>query len=59
MAESKYRNFHVICVWCGERIRENKDKNLEGMCLSCFYRMLNERARAWSKKRSDQRVSER
>jgi formylmethanofuran dehydrogenase subunit E len=59
MAESKYKRFHLICVWCGEKIRENRDKDLEGMCLDCFYRMLNERMRAGSKKRAGQRVSER
>lgn len=53
------RRFHVICAWCGAQIRENKKKDLEGMCLRCFYRVLNERVRTASKTRAGQRVSER
>lgn len=60
MPELRNQNtFRVTCVWCGTRIRENKNKDTEGMCLRCFYRILNERVRTWTTKRAGGRVSER
>ena len=60
MAETeKKRRFNLLCVWCGAKIRETKEKDLEGTCLSCFYRILNERTQTWPKARPDQRLSER
>jgi DNA-directed RNA polymerase subunit RPC12/RpoP len=29
----------VQCVWCGAKIREDKE-DTNGVCLKCFYQML-------------------
>ena len=29
----------VQCVWCGSKIREDKE-DTTGVCLQCFYQML-------------------
>lgn len=33
--------FVVQCIWCGAKIREDKKEETTGVCLSCFYRILN------------------
>jgi len=33
--------FVVQCIWCGENIREDKQEEAEGVCLKCFYQILN------------------
>ena len=31
--------YMVECVWCGAKIREDKE-DTNGVCLKCFYQML-------------------
>ena len=33
--------FVVHCISCGQRIREDKQEETEGVCLRCFYEILN------------------
>ena len=40
MNEREKEPFVVQCIWCGARIREDKDETT-GVCLSCFYQILN------------------
>ena len=40
--KSKHRpSFHVVCVWCGVKIRDDKQEDTSGVCLKCFYKMLS------------------
>ena len=38
--------FAVRCIWCGIIIRKDISADSHGACLTCFYRILNERLRA-------------
>jgi len=40
------KDFQVLCVWCGAKIRKDRDENSFGVCLQCFYRILDEYLRA-------------
>ena len=31
----------VECVWCGTKIREDKEEDSDAVCLKCFYQMLS------------------
>ena len=31
----------VECVWCGAKIREDKEEDTDAVCLKCFYQMLS------------------
>ena len=53
------RGFEIRCVWCGVKIRRDNSKDAEGICLSCFYRILNERFRAQKRARAGEGVSDR
>lgn len=33
--------FVVQCIWCGEKIRDDKDEETTGVCLKCFYQILS------------------
>ena len=41
MNEQNKETFVVQCVWCGARIREDKEEETTGVCLGCFYQILN------------------
>jgi predicted nucleic-acid-binding Zn-ribbon protein len=42
MNETETQKYFVVqCIWCGARIREDKEKETTGVCLSCFYQILN------------------
>lgn len=32
--------FQVSCIWCGAKIREDKEEDTTGVCLKCFYQIL-------------------
>lgn len=36
----------VVCVWCGGVIRAAASKPSQGMCQTCFARMMREHTRA-------------
>lgn len=33
--------FVVQCIWCGTKIREDKEEEATGVCLKCFYQILS------------------
>jgi len=33
--------FVVQCIWCGSTIRDDKKEEANGVCLKCFYQILN------------------
>ena len=33
--------FVVQCIWCGSTIRDDKEQEANGVCLKCFYQILN------------------
>jgi DNA-directed RNA polymerase subunit RPC12/RpoP len=37
----KEQAFLVQCIWCGSKIREDKEEEADGVCLNCFYQILS------------------
>ena len=31
----------VECVWCGSKIRDDRQEDTSGVCLQCFYQILS------------------
>jgi len=31
------QTFLIQCIWCGSKIRDDKEEEAEGVCLKCFY----------------------
>ena len=40
------RTFPVQCIWCGSKIRDDKEEESKGVCLKCFYQILSNHLRA-------------
>jgi len=40
------RIFLVQCIWCGSKIRDDKEEEAKGVCLRCFYQILSNHLRA-------------
>ena len=58
--KSKQRHsFHVVCIWCGVKIRDDKDEDTTGVCLKCFYRILNNHLHSQKKVAYGEFVSDR
>ena len=57
--EKNEGKFEVRCSWCGIRIRRDSAEDSQGVCLKCFYRILNERFRAQRRVRMGEVVSDR
>jgi len=51
--------FQVLCIWCGKKIRSDKDQDSSGECLQCFYRILSEKLLAQPRTFAGEFVSER
>jgi hypothetical protein len=43
--QSKSR-FCVFCIWCNAKIRKDKEEDSYGVCLKCFYRILDDHLRS-------------
>ena len=41
MNEQGKETFVVQCIWCGATIRDDKQEETTGVCLSCFYQILS------------------
>jgi DNA-directed RNA polymerase subunit RPC12/RpoP len=45
MAMNKRREYEttfvVQCIWCGSKIRDDKEEEAKGVCLKCFYQILS------------------
>ena len=46
MNEETKEIFVVQCIWCGSKIRDDKEEETEGVCLKCFYQILSNHLRA-------------
>ena len=55
----KQHVFQVSCVWCGTKIRENKQEDTTGVCLQCFYRILSNHLRSQKSAEHGEFVSDR
>jgi hypothetical protein len=51
--------FLVQCIWCGSRIREDKEEEAKGVCLKCFYQILSNHLRAQKRTAYGEFVSDR
>ena len=56
---NKDREFKVVCITCGVKIRENASDDGYGMCLRCFYAMLAARLRSRKRVAAGEFVSDR
>lgn len=36
----------VECIWCGSKIRDDKQEDATGVCLKCFYQILSNHLRS-------------
>jgi hypothetical protein len=39
--KQKEELFVVQCIWCGATIRNDKEQEANGVCLKCFYQIVN------------------
>ena len=53
------RAFRVSCIWCGAKIRDDKEEDTTGVCLKCFYQILNNHLRSQKRSGYGEFVSER
>jgi DNA-directed RNA polymerase subunit RPC12/RpoP len=51
--------FLVQCIWCGAKIRDDKEEEAKGVCLKCFYQILSNHLRAQRKAVYGEFVSDR
>jgi len=42
----KEKTFLIQCIWCGSKIRDDKEEEAKGVCLKCFYQMLTNHLQA-------------
>jgi DNA-directed RNA polymerase subunit RPC12/RpoP len=40
-SDERENTFLVQCVWCGAKIRDDKQEDTSGVCLHCFYQILS------------------
>jgi hypothetical protein len=52
-------SFMVQCIWCGAKIRDDKDEESAGVCLKCFYQILSNHLQAQKRVASGEFVSDR
>jgi DNA-directed RNA polymerase subunit RPC12/RpoP len=51
--------FLVECVWCGSKIRDDKQEDTSGVCLQCFYQILSNHLSAQKQSAYGEFVSDR
>jgi DNA-directed RNA polymerase subunit RPC12/RpoP len=51
--------FLVQCVWCGAKIRDDKQEDTAGVCLQCFYQILSNHLGAQKRSAYGEFVSDR
>ena len=39
--EEQEQLYVVECIWCGVKIRADKEEDTDAVCLKCFYQMLS------------------
>ena len=58
-SRERERTFPVQCIWCGSKIREDKEEESKGVCLKCFYQILSNHLRAQKRSVYGEFVSDR
>ena len=53
------KNFSVQCIWCGAKIRDDKEDEATGVCLTCFYQILSNHLQAQKRVAYGEFVSDR
>ena len=51
--------FVVQCIWCGAKIRDDKEEEGAGVCLNCFYQILSNHLQAQKRVAQGEFVSDR
>jgi DNA-directed RNA polymerase subunit RPC12/RpoP len=51
--------FMVQCSWCGATIRDDNEEETSGVCLKCFYQILNNHLHAQKQTAYGEFVSDR
>jgi DNA-directed RNA polymerase subunit RPC12/RpoP len=51
--------YAVECVWCGAKIREDKETDTDAVCLQCFYQMLTNHLQSQKRSAYGEFVSDR
>jgi len=51
--------FVIQCIWCGSKIRDDKEEETQGVCLQCFYQILNNHLHAQKRTAYGEFVSDR
>lgn len=57
--DEKENKFLVQCVWCGAKIRDDKQEDTSGVCLQCFYQILSNHLSAQKQSACGEFVSDR
>lgn len=55
----KQKLYLVLCIWCGSKIREDKQEDASGVCLKCFYQILSNHFRSQKRSAYGEFVSDR
>jgi DNA-directed RNA polymerase subunit RPC12/RpoP len=59
LEENEEEVFLVQCVWCGAKIRDDKQEDTSGVCLQCFYQILSNHLSAQKRSAYGEFVSDR
>jgi len=59
LEQGSSNGFEIRCSSCGVRIRRDSNEDVPGLCLTCFYRALNDRLRAQRNARAGEGISDR
>lgn len=57
--ETREEIYVVECVWCGTKIRDDKEEDTDAVCLKCFYQMLSNHLQSQKRSASGDFVSDR
>ena len=57
--DERENTFPVECAWCGSKIRDDKQEDTSGVCLQCFYQILNNHLSAQKRSGYGEFVSDR
>jgi hypothetical protein len=44
--KEEVNTYPVQCIWCGAKIRDDKEEEASGVCLNCFYKILSNHLQA-------------
>ena len=59
MNEENEVTYLVQCIWCGAKIRDDKEEDAAGVCLNCFYQILSNHLQAQKRVAYGEFVSDR